>query len=35
MAAKKYQTLVEMNGIIFNDIREGVSLEYKSSAILD
>lgn len=35
MAAKKYQTLAEIGFIVANDIREGVSLEYKSSAILD
>jgi len=35
MTAKKYQTIAEINRIVADDLREGVSLEYKSSTILD
>jgi len=35
MTAIKYQTIAEIENIIANDIREGVSLEYKSSTILN
>jgi hypothetical protein len=33
--AKTYQTVMEIGQIVVDDLREGVSLEYKSSAILD
>src|SRR5258708_2084259 len=35
MTAKKYQTIAEINRIIADDMREAVSLEYKSSTILN
>lgn len=34
MVAKRYQTLAELDRIIADDIREGVSLEYKNSTII-
>ncbi|HEX7883415.1 MAG TPA: ATP-binding protein, partial [Afipia sp.] len=35
MAANKYGTIADLSRIVVDDIREGVSLEYKSSAILN